>query len=283
MLQPAAALSSRPLLPFGDRRPDPRLFQIGSLSLLLAANILFFDLGARAVQSGVTVAGTLAAQLLFCRLFAVPFDWRSPLITGLSLSLLLRANDPLLWCAAGLLAMGSKFLLRVRGKHLFNPAAFAIAVLLLLSPALPAGGAWVSPGQWGVQAWLVLLIACLGLLVLTGARRMDTALVFLGCYLGLLLVRALYLGDPLTIPLHQAQSGSLLLFTFFMVTDPRSTPDRRAGRVVFAAGVAALAYWLQFRWQVRPGLYFALMLVSLATPVIDLLLPAERFRWQQPA
>ena len=107
-----------------SRQLDPRLFQIASLGTLLAANIAWFDFGARPGQSVVM----LLAQAGFCRLFAVPLDWRSPLVTGLSLSLLLRTNLPPLWMAAPVLAIGSKFLLRVRGKHVFNPAAFAIAV-----------------------------------------------------------------------------------------------------------------------------------------------------------
>ena len=257
-------------------RPDPRLFQIGSLAVLLAVNIAWFDLGARPLQSAVTIAATLAAQALFCRAFGVGFDWRSAAITGLSLSLLLRTNEPALWGAAGVLAIGSKFLIRVRGKHLFNPAAFAIVVLLLLGD----GRVWVSPGQWGAQVWLGLLVAATGTLVLTRSSRIDTALAFILCYGGLLLWRAAVLGDPLAIPLHQLQTGSLLIFTCFMITDPRSTPDRRAGRLLFAALVALLAYRLQFTEQLRTALYFALMAGSLATPLIDLVLPAARFRWR---
>ena len=257
-------------------RADPRLFQIGSLATLLAVNIAWFDMGARPLQSLITIAATMAAQALFGHAFAAGFEWRSAAITGLSLSLLLRTNEPMLWCAAGILAIGSKFLIRVRGKHLFNPAAFAIVALLLAG----GGRVWVSPGQWGAQVWLGLLVASAGMLVLTKSRRIDTALAFIACYGGLLLWRAFVLGDPIAIPLHQMQTGSLLIFTCFMITDPRSTPDRRAGRLLFAALVALLAYRLQFTEQMRTALYFALIAVSLTTPLIDLVLPAERFRWR---
>ena len=256
-------------------RQDPRAFQVAALGALLAANIAWFDFGAGPLQSAITIAASLVAQAIFCRLFRVPFDWRSPLVTGLSLSILLRTHEPALWMAAPLLAVGSKFLLRFRGKHLFNPAAFAIATLLLVSDQV-----WVSPGQWGTATWLVLLIVSAGGLVLTRSDRVDTAAGFAVCYGGLLLWRCLWLGDPLTIPLHQVQTGSLLLFTFFMITDPRSTPDSRAGRMVFTALTAAVAYQLQFVWQVRTGLYFALVAGALATPVLDIVLPAARFRWR---
>jgi Na+-transporting NADH:ubiquinone oxidoreductase subunit NqrB len=70
------------------------------------------------------------------------------------------------------------------------------------------------------------------------------------------------------------------VFSFFMITDPRSTPDRRLGRILFAVSVAGLAYWLQFRWQLRPALFYALAVMSPLTPVIDRVLPTPRFAWR---
>jgi enediyne biosynthesis protein E5 len=255
---------------------DARHFQILTLSSLLALQLGRGDIGADPVQAATTVTAALLAQYACVRLFAAgPFDWRSPLITGLSLSLLLRTPVPALWLAAATIAIGSKFVIRVRGKHLFNPANIGIASLLLLSPQV-----WVSPGQWGSSAWLAALLVCLAGLVLQRAARADIALAFLGCYCALLLARALWLGDPLAIPLHQLQSGALLIFSFFMITDPRSTPDHRLGRIGFALAVAGLGYWLQFDWQLRPGLFFALAALSPASALIDLMLPAARFDWR---
>jgi Na+-translocating ferredoxin:NAD+ oxidoreductase RnfD subunit len=99
----------------------------------------------------------------------------------------------------------------------------------------------------------------------------------------LLLSRAWYLGDPLAIPLHQIQSGSLLIFALFMITDPRSTPDSRVGRLIFAAGVAVLAHLFLFRWQIRENVFYALVLVSCATPIIDRIWPGPRFAWSPAA
>jgi len=182
---------------------DPRLLQAGVLASLLVVQLGWLDYGASAAQAVTTIASALVTQALACRILARPMDWRSPLVTGLSLSLLLRSHDPAIWALAGLLGIGSKFLIRVAGKHVFNPACFAIVVLLL------TGRAWVSPGQWGALAWSAALLGGSGALVLGRARRIDTAAVFLLGYCGLLLVRCLSLGDPLTIPLHQVQSGAL--------------------------------------------------------------------------
>ena len=249
---------------------DPRLLQIATLSSLLILAIWRFDTVASAAQAGVTIAAALATQAVVEQ----RLNWRSAAITGLSLSLLLRAHDPLVWVAAGTLGVGSKFVIRLRGKQVFNPACFAIVAMLLGS-----GEAWVSPGQWGALAWAAAALVSAATLVLTRARRIDTAVAFLGAYAALLVARCLWLGDPFAIPLHQLQSGSLLIFAFFMITDPRSTPDSGTGRVIFALIVAVLAYEMQFRWQIRTGLFYALFVVSPLTPLLDRMLPSKRFTW----
>lgn len=222
----------------------------------------------------VYLGTALAAQLIFGWMFRVPFDPRSALITGLSLSLLLRTNDPLIAAGAAAAAVGSKFLIRVRGRHLFNPATFGIVGALLLT-----GGAWVSPGQWGTELLAAFLCLSLGGLVLFSVARLDIALGFLGAYGGLLLARALWLGDPLAIPLHQMQSGALLLFAFFMITDPRTTPATVGGRLIFAALTAAVAVFLRFTFYIPESIFYALFLMAPMTPLLDRLLPGRAHQW----
>ena len=119
----------------------------------------------------------------------------------------------------------------------------------------------------------------LAILVLQAAQRADIALFFLVSHAALLTGRALWLGDPLAIPLHQMQSGPLLIFAFFMISDPSTTPDSRLGRLLFALAVAALAHYLAFFMQMRPALYVALIVLSPVTLLLDRLLPAQRFAW----
>src|SRR5215213_9810953 len=128
---------------------DARHYQIAALATLLVFNFGWIDFGARPLNSACAVAAALLTQIMCSRWWRLPtLDLRSPLITGLSLSLLLRADDLWLYALAGALAIGSKFLLRVDGKHLFNPATFAIVAL-----PLGTGRVWVSPGQWGTEIW----------------------------------------------------------------------------------------------------------------------------------
>jgi enediyne biosynthesis protein E5 len=258
---------------------DARHFQIAALGALLAVNFAWLDFGAKPVASALALASALATQAACSRLTGLPhIDLRSPLITGLSLSLLLRADDPWLHAAAGAIAILSKFLLRIEGKHIWNPAGFAIVVLLACSSHV-----WISPGQWGASVWFAALVSFLAILVLQAARRADIALFFLGSHAVLLMARAIWLGDPLAIPLHQLQSGSLLIFAFFMISDPRTSPDSRLGRLVFALAVALLAHWLAFHMQMRPALYLALIALSPAILVLDKYFPAGRFAWAAPS
>jgi Na+-transporting NADH:ubiquinone oxidoreductase subunit NqrB len=258
---------------------DARHYQIAALSTLLVYNIGWIDFGAQPLNSVLAIGGALATQALCTYVFSLPgFDPRSPLITGLSLSLLLRTDEPWLHALAAVIAIGSKFVFRIDGKHIWNPAGFAIVVLLLA-----ADGVWISPGQWGSTVWLAALLCFFAILVLHAARRSDIAIFFLATHASFLLLRAVWLGDPLAIPVHQLQSGSLLIFSFFMISDPRTTPDSRLGRFIFAVAVALLGHYIAFFMQMRPALYFALIALSPLVLLIDRLFPAERFVWNRPA
>jgi Na+-transporting NADH:ubiquinone oxidoreductase subunit NqrB len=257
---------------------DPRLYQIGTLAALLVYGIgwLEFDITPfRAVLILATALGTQKACDWLSESRA-PFasTSRSALISALSLCLLLRTNDHALACLAAAIAIAGKFLIRLRGKHVFNPTNGAIVAMLLLT-----GQVWVSPGQWGTAAFFAFLMACAGSLVVTRAARSDVTLVFIACYAALVAGRSLYLGEPLTIPLHRLESGGFLLFSFFMISDPKTTPDSRAGRIVFAALVAATAWYVQFRLFRTNGLLWSLAAWSMAVPILDRLLPAARYQW----
>jgi len=256
---------------------DPRHYQIAILSALLAYGIGTLDFDIDAGSVAVILLTALLTQYVCTRVWRLPsFDPRSPLISGLSLCLLLRTDDFELALLAAIVAVASKFLLRLNGKHLFNPTNIAIAALMALT-----GRVWVSPGQWGNVAFFAFLMACLGGLVVNRASRSDVTYAFIGFYMTLVFGRSLWLGEPLTIPIHRLQNGALLLFTFFMISDPRTTPNSRAGRIVFAGLVACAAWYIQFRLFRINGLLWSLTICSLTVPLIDWLLPAGRYEWGQ--
>jgi Na+-transporting NADH:ubiquinone oxidoreductase subunit NqrB len=255
---------------------DPRLYQIGALSGLFLYGLGWLDFRIGLAQAAVTLFTALAVQWAGTRFISGgAFEPKSALISGLSLCLLLRTNFLWLAAAGAAAAVGSKFILRWQGKHLFNPTNFGLVLLLIVG----GGQAWVSPGQWGSVAFFGFLMVCLGGLVVNRAKRADVALTFLGFFLSLVFARSLWLGEPLTIPLHRLQNGTILLFAFFMISDPRTTPDSRAGRVIFALLVALGAAYVQFRLFRTNGLLWSLAACSFLVPVLDWLLPDRRYRW----
>ena len=254
---------------------DPRHYQIAVLSSLILIGLSLYSFRLPWWHVVGCVGSTLATQALADRFIAKrPFDPRSPLISALSLTLLLRTGSVTLSILAGVLAVGSKYVLRWRGKHIFNPANFGLVIV-----SLAFGAAWISPGQWGAAPVLGILLVGLGGIVTGKAKRWDVSLALLGCYAALLFGRALWLGDPMAIPLHQLQSGALLIFAFFMISDPKTTPDARAGRVLFAALVASVGFSIQFAFYNSAGIILALILCAPFVPLIDRFFQGRRYAW----
>lgn len=258
---------------------DPRWFQIGTLSGLLVYGWLGLGFDINGPRIALTLGSILALQALATWLWRLPaFDPKSALISGLSLCLLLRTNSDLLVVLAAALAVFSKFLVRWRGKHVFNPTNVALAALILAG----GGQVWLSSGQWGSLAFFAFLMLCAGNLVVWRAARSDVAIAFLACHAALLIWRSAWLGEPMTIPFHRLESGALLLFAFFMISDPRTTPNSRVGRILFAALVSLGAYYIQFKIFRQNGLVLSLAACSMLVPLIDLVLPGHRYAWTAP-
>jgi Na+-translocating ferredoxin:NAD+ oxidoreductase RnfD subunit len=256
------------------KRFDPRLYQIAALTLLLLYGVFVLQFDVSLARAALLVGVAIATQAVCSRIAGVTFDPRSAAISGLSLSLLLRSDALILLIAGAVIAVGSKFVLRIDGKHVFNPTNIAIVVLMIVTRH-----AWVSPAQWGSVAFFGFLIACLGGLVVNRAARSDVTYAFAAFWALLVIGRSLYVGEPLTIPFHRLESGGLLLFTFFMISDPKTTPNSRAGRILFAALVAFGGWYINY-WLFRTnGILWSLAATSLAVPLIDRLLPAQRYEW----
>ena len=263
--------------PIGLR--DPRVYQILVLSLLLVYGIVGLDFGIHWQNAVAIVATAQLVQLAGTRLAGLPrFDPLSALITSLSLTLLLRTDVILLAALAAVIAVGSKFTIRAGGKHVFNPANVALVTMMLISDRV-----WVSSGQWGSAAIGAFALACLGFLVLTRAKRSETTVAFLLAYAALVFGRALWLDDPFSIPLHQLQNGALLIFAFFMISDPKTSPNSASGRLVYGAMVATVAYTIQFIFYEPNGPILALIISAPFVPLIDFLSNGSLYRWDRPA
>lgn len=260
------------------RPRDPRYYQIAVLGMLVTYGVVVLEFGIHWYNVVAILVTALSVQFFGTKLARLPsFDPRSPLITALSLTLLLRTDFVLLAMLAATVAIGSKFLIRARDKHVFNPASVALVVLMLISDR-----AWVSSGQWGSTAIVTFALACMGFVVLTHAKRAETTIGFLAVYAGLLIGRAFWLEDPLSIPLHQIQNGALLLFAFFMISDPKTTPNTPTGRFMFASVVAFVTFAIQFVFYEPNGPILALVMSAPLVPIIDSLSRGQHYQWYRP-
>lgn len=292
---------------------DARLYQIGFLALFLLLGVGTRDWSLNPVVVLTAIATCLITQTLCGAVFypsdpatrigtvanpeaadnlgepwgAIAQRFRNPqiraslpsaLVTGLGMSLLLRVEHPWTMALAVMGAIASKFLLRLRGKHVFNPGNFGIVMALLLS-----SDAWVSPGQWGESGWYGLLFLGAGGLVLKKVGRWDTSVAFLGSYAALEAVRNLWLGWTWDVWAHRLASGSLLVFALFMITDPRTIPDSRGGRLLWAGAIALLTFILQNVFFMATAPFWALFALAPLSLLLDWLLPATRFEWSHSA
>jgi Na+-transporting NADH:ubiquinone oxidoreductase subunit NqrB len=266
---------------------DARDSQILVLSLFLILGITTRDWSLKYDLVAITIFTCLVTQLFLTILTKITannstsifgidtfLSLKSALITALGLCLLLRANDPITMAIASFFAIGSKFLFKIKGKHFFNPANFGIIFALIFTHS-----AWVSPGQWGADWWYLLLFIGLGGMILKQVGRWETSAIFFLSYASLETIRNIYLGWTYDVLLHNLMSGSLLLFTLFMLTDPRSIPNAKIGRICWAITIACLTFILQHQFYVTTAIFWALFIISPFTIFFDKMWISPRFNW----
>lgn len=245
---------------------DARHYQILFLFTFLMTGLFGLDWQLQTFQIPTTLAVAISTQWAGVRLFKAPMhSLKSALITSLSLCLLFRSESIATVALAAFLSIALKFMFRIGGRHFINPANAGICTTILLT-----GEGWISPGQWGSdQTWL-LLIGILGWLVVSKAVRMELTFGFLGGFIGGLSVRMILWQDwPMDALTHVLTSGSLLLFSFFMITDPASTPATKSMRILWSVMVGIMAFYLQaFHW-VNGAPLWALFFLSPLAPVLN--------------
>ena len=178
---------------------------------------------------------------------------------------------PFILCS--LLTITSKYVLRLRDRHLWNPSNFGICVIFFLTPSA------VAPlsVQWGNDFTAIVIIWALGLFILWRARRLHVSLTYVAFFLAFSAVRSLVTDDvfvaevaPLTGPMYQ-------LFVFFMITDPRTTVRSRTGRMIVAGAVAFVEMFLRLSESIYAPFY-ALFIVGPIALLIEMLWANRRGR-----
>jgi len=267
---------------------DARYFQILFQSIFLGYGIYYLHWKAEWWLYCTYFAVSTATQLLFeyflgKKDFAywkrARFSLPSVIISSFGLSLLLKTNYIEIAALAAFISIASKFIIRIKGKHIFNPSALGIVSTIFFT-----GKAWFSPGQWGSSTVILFGIFCLGFIVVTRIQKLDTSLAFLIPFAGLLFLRQIiYLGWPMDFFIQSVSTGSLLLFSFFMITDPKTIPNHAAARIIWCMAIAALSFYLTTFKFINGAPIFVLVLAQPLVPLLDLLFKAKRFEWRPTA
>lgn len=201
----------------------------------------------------------------------------SALISSCSLSLLLKTNLFYVAVLAAVISVLSKFIIRFNGKHVFNPSALGIVTTIYFT-----GNAWISPGQWGSNMVILFAVLSLGFIVTTRVQKLDVSLAFLFTFGILLFARQIiYLGWPMDYFVQSISTGSLLLFTFFMITDPRTTPDHAGARIAWSVAIAAVSFYLATFRFMNGAPIWVLVFAQPLVPVLDRLFKARQFQWKK--
>ena len=194
----------------------------------------------------------------------------------MSLCLLLKTNHWYISLLAAFLTVASKYVFRFDHKHVFNPSAFGIIATIFIT-----NDAWLSPGQWGSNAVIFFAATILGIIVVTRVQKLDVSLAFLLSFIVLLYWRQVYvLGWPLDYFIHSVSTGSLLLFTFFMISDPKTSPNHPVARIIWAVLIAFVSFYLAaFKWKYNTPVWVLVACAPLV-PLLDKIFKAENFQWK---
>lgn len=228
----------------------------------------------------------LAVALGLCMLTESLLSWfdrgkivnlQSAYISGISLTLLIKPQGGALWPFAlgGFLAISSKYVLRYRDNHLWNPTNFAIAALLLTAPDRVS----VLSHQFGNDIATNLVIWTFGLIIAARVGVLHITLTYVASFLLLNSVRALALGQPVLAEIAPITGPMYQLFVFFMITDPRTVVKGKRKQMIVAVLIAVMETLIRFgsdkgwplptAFNVAPA-FFALATVGPVAKFLDL-------------
>jgi hypothetical protein len=222
----------------------------------------------------LAIVTSVVAEMVLGRIFLR--KWPHPAsayITGISVGILLRS--PAFWPYAlcSLLSITSKYALRIRGRHIWNPSNFGICAMLFLASQSVAS----LSIQWGNNFGSLAVIWVLGSVILWRARRFHISLTYVLAFIALSFLRAWITGDPWQAEISPITGPMYQLFIFFMITDPKTTVRSRAGQCVVAFFVAVVEMLLRLDSCVFAPLY-ALFWVGPAALLIEMGIDSRRAR-----
>jgi Na+-translocating ferredoxin:NAD+ oxidoreductase RnfD subunit len=235
----------------------------------------------------------LLVALAVCMLTEAVLAWardgrlrsvQSAYISGVSLTLLTKPLAGALWpfVLGSVLAIGSKYALTWRGRHLWNPTNFAIAVLILAAPNSLTILSHEFGNDWRVNA----VIWSLGLVIVWRARLLHVTGTYAVAFLAFAGLRSLLTGAAFLVEAMPISGPMYQLFVFFMITDPPTTVSTRRGRIAVAVAIAAMETLLRLGndWSLAIAQPFApapaIFALAIVGPIAKLIDVERRARAQ---
>jgi hypothetical protein len=202
----------------------------------------------------------------------------SAYISGISVGILVRSRFLWPYVLCSMITITSKYVLRVRGRHLWNPSNFGVSVVFLLASTSAVSLSF----QFDSTIYAMIVIWCLGALILYRFGRLHITLTYAAAFAILSLVRSALTGDnwltevaPLTGPMYQ-------LFIFFMITDPKTTTRSKWSQCLVAVLVAVVETIFRLFEEVHAP-YYALFIVGPVTNLIEIAWDAYKGPIKKPA
>ncbi len=251
-----------------DNRYVPPVF----ITLILLAGQISYGILESYERTLLAIATAMATELILGRIFLGKWlNLASAYITGISVGILLRT--PAFWpyAVGAALAISSKYVLRFKGRHLWNPSNFGISVLLYLMPASVA----MLSIQWGNNMWSMAAIWLLGSVIIWRVRRFNISATYVISFLVLAVIRAWIIHEPWLAEVSPITGPEYQLFIFFMITDPKTTVRSKKGQCVVAFLVALLEMFFRLDQSVYAELY-ALFWIGPIAMLVEMWLDARR-------
>ena len=258
---PAPSAWVRWFFSFDNRYLAPLL-----ITCILAAGQWSFGILESYARLVLAIGTALGVELVLARLYRGQWPpLASAYITGISVGILVRS--PAFWPYAlcSTLAITSKYVLRLKDRHLWNPSNFGLCVLLFLAADTVAG----LSIQWGNYLPPMLIVWILGSLILWQLRRFHICATYVVSFVLLAGVRSMLTGQPFLAEVAPITGPMYQLFIFFMITDPKTTVRTTGGQCVVAFLVALVEMGLRLLESVHAP-YYALFLVGPSANLIDL-------------
>jgi enediyne biosynthesis protein E5 len=266
--QPAGVLA--PLKRFFG--PENRYLAPMLITCILLVGHLSFGILESYKKTGMAIAAGLLTELILGRLFVGKWpNLASAYITGISVGILVRS--PAFWpyAVCAMVSIMSKYVLRVKGRHIWNPSNFGISVLFFLAPETVAS----LSIQWGNYLLPMVVIWILGSIIIWRVRRFHITATYVVCFIVFAFLRSFITGSPWQSEIAPLTGPMYQLFIFFMITDPKTTVRSTFWQCVVVAIVALVEMILRLN-QIVYAPFYALFLVGPVALLIQLWLDSRR-------